>query len=154
MSRRSRPTASTSAKPARESPPKTRRSGWMLPTWASRSVPWLPAVFPVCAGNSRSNALMPVTIARGGTGNVEIIVGHPRAMFCDMGHRDSATLDAMSDAFRSWVARKIEAGEYLSWFAIAEDGSVAAGLGLWLMDWLPHLIGPGVPRGNIVNVYT
>jgi GNAT superfamily N-acetyltransferase len=25
---------------------------------------------------------------------------------------------------------------------------------LWLMDWPPHMIGPGAPRGNILNVYT
>ena len=29
-----------------------------------------------------------------------------------------------------------------------------AGAGLWLMDWLPHMIGDGRWRGNIVNVYT
>ena len=30
-----------------------------------------------------------------------------------------------------------------------------AGLGLWLMDWLPHMVGGGAAiRGNIVNVYT
>ena len=50
----------------------------------------------------------------------------------------------------------------LAWFAVEqavdqaadEDGAIAAGLGLWLMDWPPHMIGPGAPRGNILNVYT
>jgi GNAT superfamily N-acetyltransferase len=37
---------------------------------------------------------------------------------------------------------------------IANDDSVAAGAGLWLMDWPPHMIGNGARRGNILNVYT
>jgi GNAT superfamily N-acetyltransferase len=46
------------------------------------------------------------------------------------------------------------ASEYLGWLAMTADGSVAAGLGLWLMDWPPHVIGTGLRRGNIINVYT
>jgi GNAT superfamily N-acetyltransferase len=45
-------------------------------------------------------------------------------------------------------------GEYLAWFAVKPDGTIAAGLGLWLMDWPPHMIGSGPWRGNILNVYT
>lgn len=60
----------------------------------------------------------------------------------------------MSEKFRPWVKRKMEAGEYLAWFANAPDESVAAGAGLWLMDWPPHIVGEGKWRGNIVNVYT
>jgi GNAT superfamily N-acetyltransferase len=37
---------------------------------------------------------------------------------------------------------------------MASDGAVAAGLGLWLMDWPPHVIGSGLRRGNIISVYT
>jgi GNAT superfamily N-acetyltransferase len=85
----------------------------------------------------------------------DVIVGHRRAMFVDMGHDDCAALDTMSAAFRPWLAARMEAREYLAWFAVDADGSIAAGLGLWLMDWLPHMIGAGTPRrGNIVNVYT
>ena len=75
-------------------------------------------------------------------------------MFIDMGHRDQAALDAMIAAFLPWLREKMIAGEYLAWMAESPDGSVAGGLGLWLMDWPPHLIGPGAPRGNILNVYT
>ncbi len=46
------------------------------------------------------------------------------------------------------------AAEYLAWIAESPDGSPAGGLGLWLMDWPPHMVGPGSPRGNILNVYT
>ena len=43
--------------------------------------------------------------------------------------------------------------EYLAWLATAPDRSIAAGAGLWLMDWPPHMVGNGT-RGNILNVYT
>jgi hypothetical protein len=64
----------------------------------------------------------------------------------------------MSEKFRPWVKRKMEAGEYLAWFANAPDESVAAGAGLWLMDWPPHIesareycervYGSGVPEAG------
>jgi hypothetical protein len=75
-------------------------------------------------------------------------------MFLDMGYRDESALDAMSVRFRPWLQKKMEAGEYLAWFALAPDSSIAAGLGLWLMDWAPHMVAGGKWRGNIVNVYT
>jgi GNAT superfamily N-acetyltransferase len=86
--------------------------------------------------------------------DVEAITAHRRAMFFEMGYRDEAVLDAMIAAFRPWLRRKMEEGEYLAWLAVRADGSVAAGLGLWLMDWPPHMVGPGSRRGNILNVYT
>jgi len=82
------------------------------------------------------------------------IAAQRRAMFVDMGHQDEKVLDSMTAAFLPWVRGKMAAGKYLEWFAIAEDGSVAAGAGLWLMDWPPHMVGPGSRRGNILNVYT
>ena len=83
-----------------------------------------------------------------------MVAAQRRAMFFDMGHRDGRVLDSMTDAFLPWVRRKMSAGEYLGWLAIAGDGSVVAGSGLWLMDWPPHMGGPGSRRGNILNVYT
>jgi GNAT superfamily N-acetyltransferase len=84
----------------------------------------------------------------------EVITGHRRAMFSAMGHRDEAALDAMSRHFLPWLKPRMQNGEYLAWFAIAPDQTVAAGLGLWLMDWPPHMVGPGSRRANIINVYT
>ena len=81
-----------------------------------------------------------------------IIGAQRRAMFVDMGYRDG--LDAMVEAFLPWVRAKMSAGEYLGWLAIAENGAIAAGAGLWLMDWPPHMIGGASRRGNILNVYT
>lgn len=85
--------------------------------------------------------------------DVAAIVRHRRAMFRDMGYRDDGALDAMSARFLPWLRRKMNAGEYLAWFAIAPDSSIAAGVGLWLMDWPPHMVGSGPWRGNILNVY-
>jgi GNAT superfamily N-acetyltransferase len=93
--------------------------------------------------------IRPATIA-----DCEIIAAHRHAMFFEMGYRDQAVLDAMSTAFRPWLRRKMEEGEYLAWLAVGADGAVGAGLGLWLMDWPPHMVGPGSRRGNVLNVYT
>jgi len=82
------------------------------------------------------------------------IARHRHRMFLDMGKYDPAKLEVMTNAYRPWLESKMAAGEYLAWFAMSEDESVAAGLGLWLMDWPPHVIGSGSRRGNIINVYT
>jgi len=86
--------------------------------------------------------------------DAEALAAHRRAMFVDMNYRDANALDAMMTAFRPWLREKMIAGEYLAWLAIGADRAILAGLGLWLMDWPPHMIGPGARRGNILNVYT
>ena len=97
---------------------------------------------------SVSFTVMPATLH-----DIATIVSHRRSMFAAMGYSDAAALDAMSSAFEPWLRRKMLDAEYLAWFAIAEDQSVAAGLGLWLMDWPPHMIGCGARRGNILNIF-
>src|SRR5271165_6539065 len=94
--------------------------------------------------NKRMFVIRPATVEE-----ANIIAEQRRAMFSDMGYRDR--LDSMTKAFLPWVRAKMNTGEYLAWFAIAEDGSVVGGSGLWLMDWPPHMIGPGSRRGNILN---
>jgi GNAT superfamily N-acetyltransferase len=86
--------------------------------------------------------------------DVETIVRHRREMFFDMGHSDPAVLDELVKSFRPWLTEKMSKDEYQGWFAIAEDGSVAAGAGLWLMNWPPGLHTSEPWRGNILNVYT
>jgi GNAT superfamily N-acetyltransferase len=98
---------------------------------------------------SNGYTIRPATLA-----DAEVIQRHRRSMFADMQYRDDSALDAMSERFLPWLRRKMAAGEYLAWFAISPDGEIAAGIGLWLMDWPSHMIGPGAPRGNILNVYT
>jgi GNAT superfamily N-acetyltransferase len=86
--------------------------------------------------------------------DVETIVRHRRNMFFDMGQRDIDVLDEMMKSFRPWLLEKMSTEEYRAWFAITEDGSVAAGAGLWLMNWPPGLYSSEPWRGNILNVYT
>ena len=97
---------------------------------------------------SATFAVMPATLL-----DIATIVSHRRSMFAAMGYSDESALDAMSSAFEPWLRRTMLAGEYLAWFAIAQDQAVAAGLGLWLMDWPPHMIGSGARRGNILNIF-
>jgi len=94
------------------------------------------------------------TIRRATAEDADTIVAHRRAMFSEMGYRDESALNAMCESFRPWLLRMLNQDEYLTWFAIAPDASIAAGLGLWLMDWPPHMVGPGARRANILNVYT
>ena len=94
------------------------------------------------------------TIRPGTAADAEIITAHRRAMFSDMGYGDEQWLSQMTEVFLPWVRHKMESGDYLAWFAVAPDGSIAAGAGLWLMEWMPHRPdGPG-RRGNVLNVYT
>lgn len=86
--------------------------------------------------------------------DVETVVAHRREMFLAMGYRDDDAMKQMLDRFRPWLKQKMKAGEYLAWFAVDEGGAIAAGLGMWLMDWPPHMLGPGPARANILNVYT
>lgn len=71
-----------------------------------------------------------------------------------MGYRDDAALNSMSAKFQVWLLQHMNSGDYHAWLVSAPDGSVAAGAGLWLMDWPPHMVGQGTKRGNILNVYT
>src|SRR5215467_6159837 len=93
-------------------------------------------------------------IRRASTADLDTLVGHRRAMFHDMGYHDDVALNSMSARFRVWLLERMNSGDYQAWLACAPDGSIAAGAGLWLMDWPPHMIGQGVRRGNILNVYT
>lgn len=85
--------------------------------------------------------------------DINILVAHRRAMFADMGYQGETALDAMAAKCHPWLLTRMNRGEYLAWLATAPDRSVVAGTGLWLMDWIPHMVGAG-PRGNILNVYT
>lgn len=93
------------------------------------------------------------TIRRATAGDIDTLVAHRRAMFVDMGYNDEAVLDSMAAKCHPWLLARIERNEYLAWLVVSPENTVIAGAGLWLMDWLPHMIGT-IPRGNIVNVYT
>ncbi len=94
-------------------------------------------------------------LIRAGTlADADTVVAHRRAMFLDMGYPDDDAMRGMIERFRPWLHAKMQAGEYLAWLAVDRDQKVAAGLGMWLMDWPPHMLGPGRWRPNILNVYT
>ena len=94
------------------------------------------------------------TLRRASTSDEDTLVAHRREMFRDMGYHDQTALDSMSAKFRPWLLARMNSGDYLAWLVVSPDGQVAAGGGLWLMDWPPHMVGRGAPRGNILNVYT
>jgi len=94
------------------------------------------------------------TIRRASEEEIDILVAHRRSMFLDMGYSDDVAMDSMAEKCKPWLLDKMKSEEYLAWLAVDAKGTIAAGAGLWLMDWLPHLIGKSQRRGNIVNVYT
>jgi GNAT superfamily N-acetyltransferase len=94
------------------------------------------------------------TLRRATTADLDTLVEHRRAMFQDMGYIDHAAMSSMSTKFRPWLLAHMNAGDYLAWLISAPEGAIAAGTGLWLMDWPPHMVGKGARRGNILNVYT
>jgi ribosomal protein S18 acetylase RimI-like enzyme len=93
-------------------------------------------------------------IRRASTADLDTLVEHRQSMFRDMGYDNDVALNSMSEKFRVWLLEHMNAGDYLAWLVIAPEGSIAAGTGLWLMDWPPHMIGQDTRRGNILNVYT
>jgi len=94
------------------------------------------------------------TIRRASEEEIDTLVMHRRSMFRDMGYSDDAALDSMAAKCKPWLLEKMKSSEYLAWLAVDSHGTVAAGAGLWLMEWIPHMIGSGTRRGNIINVYT
>ena len=93
-------------------------------------------------------------LRRAGVEDAQEITRQRRAMFRDMRNAEASALDEMEARFLPWVTSKLAAGEYLGWFAVAADGAIAAGAGLWLMEWPPHMVGKAGRRGYLLNVYT
>jgi GNAT superfamily N-acetyltransferase len=100
-------------------------------------------------GVAEGIALRPASVE-----DARTIAKHRRAMFCDMGYHDEATLDSMMAKFLPWLEAKMVSGDYLAWLAVTAGDFAVAGAGLWLMDWPAHMVGSSAPRGNILNVYT
>ncbi len=94
------------------------------------------------------------TMRRATTADLDTLVAHRRLMFEDMGYTDHDAMDTMGTRLRPWLFERMNSGDYLAWLICAPDGTIAAGTGLWLMDWIPHMVGKGERRGNILNVYT
>jgi GNAT superfamily N-acetyltransferase len=100
-------------------------------------------------GCAAMGVIRPGTVA-----DADTVIAHRRAMFLEMGYPDDDAMNRMCEAFRPWLLRMMQNDQYLAWFAVDSGGEIASGLGLWLMDWPPHMLGPGPWRANILNVYT
>lgn len=85
--------------------------------------------------------------------DLPLIVKQRHAMFEAMGYVNRAELDLTDAKFAEWVEPKIRSGEYRGWFLQDEAGTIAAGAGLWIMDWVPHALDQSTQRGNILNVF-
>ena len=87
--------------------------------------------------------------------DIPVIVRHRQRMFTDIGDDDPVVLDELCRNFTPWLEEHMKSGLYKTWFAVTDSGHIAAGAGLWLMDWPPSFMDPkNKYRGNILNVYT
>jgi GNAT superfamily N-acetyltransferase len=86
--------------------------------------------------------------------DIPTILFHRRSMFTEMGVGTPEALNTMEIGFEPWLRRKMAQEHYLGWMATTENGEIAAGAGLWLMDWPPTVIEPGSLRAYMLNVYT
>jgi GNAT superfamily N-acetyltransferase len=84
--------------------------------------------------------------------DAEFIAEQRYQMFLDAGQADAETMTGLRERFASWVRPRLEDGSYLGWIALA-DGEVAAGAGLWLMDFPPHWIDLEPVRAYLLNFY-
>jgi ribosomal protein S18 acetylase RimI-like enzyme len=96
---------------------------------------------------------MTFTLRAATSADLDTVVKHRHAMFTAMGYVNRAALELTDAKFIEWVQDKLESDEYRQWFLVDEQGRIAAGAGLWIMDWVPHAVDPSTRRGNILNVY-
>lgn len=93
-------------------------------------------------------------IRRAALEDVPTILYQRRSMFSEMGVGTPETIHTMEIGFEPWLRRRMAEERYLGWFVVAESGEIAAGAGLWLMEWPPTVIEPGPLRAYMLNVYT
>jgi ribosomal protein S18 acetylase RimI-like enzyme len=84
---------------------------------------------------------------------VDIIVRHRSMMFLEMGFPPEQ-VHPHEPATRDWVLAHMQAGDFVTFLAIAENGDIAAGAGLNLSSFMPGPMSPATTRGYIYNVYT
>lgn len=74
-------------------------------------------------------------------------------MFCDMGFRDEAALDAMEATSASFIKTGLEDGSYRGWLAETTAGVVAGG-GVMIVGYPSTPSDPSPRRAWILNMYT
>ncbi|MGO9275453.1 MAG: GNAT family N-acetyltransferase [Terriglobia bacterium] len=95
-----------------------------------------------------------ILIREAAAADLEVILHHRRAMFHEMGHTDTAGLEAMLAAARAYYAQGLRDGSYRGWLALDGGGRVIGGGGIGLIPWPPHPQYPHPQRATIFNVYT
>lgn len=96
---------------------------------------------------------MEFTIREAAHNEASIIVTHRRRMFEAMKSGSPEQLDQLDAAFLPWVSERLANGRYHGFFAVAEDGRVVGGVGLWLVDWPPGPYDQKPFRGYIMDLY-
>ncbi|MGB7338902.1 MAG: GNAT family N-acetyltransferase [Phototrophicaceae bacterium] len=85
--------------------------------------------------------------------DLDTIIHHRHQMFADMGAGTPESRAQMDEQGRGWLDRMMSQDLYLGWFACDAE-NVVAGVGLWLMDWVPAVDGFGGYLPYLLNVYT
>ena len=93
-----------------------------------------------------------MTIRLGTVDDAGLIAEQRRRMFVDSGQAAEG-LDGMVVNFVTWVRPRLADGSYVGWLA-EEDGVVAAGTGLWVMEFPPHFLHEATGRAYLLNFYT
>jgi GNAT superfamily N-acetyltransferase len=88
-----------------------------------------------------------------GLEDAELIAHQRRQMIVDAGQPDDERMAAMEQEFVPWLRGKLAEDTYIGWLA-SEDGVVAGGAGLWLMEFPPHFLHVEPLRGYLLNFYT
>lgn len=86
--------------------------------------------------------------------DLPLLVEQRRHMYQDMGYPDTGRMMDMENAFGLWLHDHIEDGHYHNWLVETTDGQIAAGAGLWLVEWPPQMMDCSPYRGYIMNVFT
>jgi GNAT superfamily N-acetyltransferase len=87
--------------------------------------------------------------------DAELIAQQRRSMFVDAGQVEDGSLQPMVENFVRWVRPRLEDGSYVGWIVetVEEDRRVAAGAGMWLMDFPPHWMDAEPVRAYLLNFY-
>lgn len=85
-------------------------------------------------------------------GDAPVIAWQRRRAFAEQGRIADAPLAAMTRAFEPWLRRRLREGCYVGWLAEC-DGAVIAGIGVFIVDWPPHVAHAAPKRAYVTNAY-
>ncbi len=109
---------------------------------------------PLRNRQSTISEAMEIHIRKAGVEDLKHILHHRRAMFDEMGFRDTAVLNCVEDLSREYFSEGLRIGTYRGWLAEGSNGQIVGGGGIVIADW------PGYPGENhaarawILNMYT